>query len=348
MSEKIEGTMRLEGLIEGTLPPFPDAREKLEKWAAGFAGGVIRISLQVDGSHFSALPNNAPFQVRDLSKDGTEPSNRIADGLSDLLRYFPPLERSQVFSTIRSIEYRPKQEVQTVYAVGPDGRAVTRQQTVPTETVKQAEPVSGREALRRGIMGLLLAAAVLGISTFFIDYRALWNQLTARVEPVKTTVDAGSFSPYFTIEVTGLDLRDGTLKLKVVRTARYPTDEGSLDALYADPPAPVVRSAPATTSTSPASSPATATAAATAATATASAPAKAAEPLSLVRRRLAVDSLGKGTVWLDYRDKDGRLIGGAALRVEALEKFAVLETAVPAPTMNRQPIAPASITVLPE
>src|SRR5438105_5757990 len=105
MSDKIEGNMSLEGLIEGPMPPFPDAQAKMEKWAEGFAGGAVRVNLQIDGAHFSALPANAPVYVKDVAKDGSEPSHAVADSLADLLRLFPPLDRGQVFSTLPSNDY---------------------------------------------------------------------------------------------------------------------------------------------------------------------------------------------------------------------------------------------------
>ena len=348
MSEKIEGTISLEGLVEGPLPPFPDAQQKLEKWASGFAGGRVRISLQVDGGHFSALPSNEPVAVKGLAKEGGEPAQVVADSLADLLRFFPPLERARVFSTLRSVEYRHGQEVQTLFAVGPDGRAVTRQQSVACATVKPAEPVSGREALKRGLVGLVVAAAILALSAIWVPYPAIWRQLTARVEPVKVSVETGSFAPYFRAEVAGLDRRDGTLKLKLTRTAAYPRDEAALDALYADPPATPVQtaSAVAATAAAPATKPATATAPASAAsTATAPAPA---QPMSLVRRRLAVEALAKGSVWLEFRDQNGAIIGGAALRIEPLQRVESLEAAVPAPVVDRQTVAPSRIEVLPQ
>lgn len=333
MSDKIEGMMSLEGLIEGPLPPFPDAPEKLQKWAQGFAGGAVRISLQVDGAHFSALPSNAPVRVKDVVKDDGEPSHAVADSLADLLRLFPPLERGQVFSTLRSIEYRPKLEVQTVYAVGPDGRAVTRQQSVPCETVTPEEPVSRKEMIKQGLIGLVVAVAILGISSFFVDYRAIWRRLTARVEPTTVAVELGTFEPYFKVNVTGLDRRDGTLQLEVTRTKAYPRNEAAFDTLFDAPPEFLLPAPPATMPAT-GSMPATTTK-------------PAGVPMSLVRRRVAVESLAKGFVVLEFRDKDGQLIGQAGLRVTDLEQHEVLKAEVPAPVVDKRAVAPAKVTVVP-
>jgi hypothetical protein len=156
-------------------------------------------------------------------------------------------------------------------------------------------------------------------------------------------VDAGSFSPYFRAEVAGLDRRNGTLALKLTRTAAFPRDEAALDALYADPPMPAAQAAG--TSPATATAPATKT---TAAPATATAPAVPPQPMSLVRRRLAVEALAKGFVWLEFRDQGGNVIGGAPLRVDLLQRVESLDAAVPAPIVDRQAVAPARIDVLPQ
>jgi len=350
MSEKIEGTMSLEGLIEGPMPPFPDAQAKMEKWAEGFAGGAVRVNLQVDGTHFSAMPANAPVHVKNLAKDGGEPSHAIADSLADLLRLFPPLERGQVFSTLRSIEYRPKLQVQTVYAVGPDGRAATRQQTVPCDTVAAEEPLSRKEIIKQGVIGLIAAAAILGISSIWVDYRGIWRRMTARVEPTTVAVELATFEPYFKINVTGLDRRSGTLELDIIRTRNYPRQEAEFDALYNTPPEVLL---PAPPSTAPATAASATTSTAPAATAPATAASMPAAsmptlPASLLRRRVAIESLAKGLVVLEFRDQSGNVLGQTALRIADLQQYDVVKTRVAAPIIDGRAVAPARIIVLPE
>jgi hypothetical protein len=334
MSDKIEGTMNLEGLIEGPMPPFPDAQAKLEKWAEGFAGGAVRVSVQVDGAHFSALPSNAPVRVSALAKAGEEPAHVVADALADLLRYFPPLERGQVFSTLRSVEYRPGQEVQTVYAVGPDGRAATRQQVVACQTVSAQEPVSRREMLKQGLIGLGVAVVVLAISSYWVDYRGIWRRMTARVEPTAVTVDMGTFGPYLQVKVTGLDRRDGTLEVELARGKNYPRTEAAWDTLYGSPPEVLLPTATGPASTAAGSAPA--------------ATAPAGMPASLLRRRLALASLAKGVVVLEFRDSKGQLLGQTLLRVADLQLNEKVNGAVPAPVVDKRAVAPATVRVLPE
>jgi hypothetical protein len=346
MSEKIEGTIVLEGLVEGPLPPFPDAQAKLERWAQGFAGGAVRVNLQIEGGHFSAMPSNDPQRVQALTKQAggsagdaeIDPAQVVADSLAELLRFFPPPDRAQVFSTIRSMEYRPNLEVQTLYAVSPDGRTATRQQRVPCKTVSAEMPVDPRDMAKRGLLGFLVALVILLGSSYFVDYPGLWRRLTASVEPVKTTVHAGLFSPYLRMDVTGLDRRTGMLKIHLSRLPPYPTSEEAFDALFANPPEPM---APPATTTAPESAPATG------ATAAASAPA-ALPSASLLRRRMAVESLAKGTIRLEFRDASGHVMGRAILVVGNLQHAAAQDAEVPAPANDKQLLVPASVELLPD
>ncbi len=355
MTEKLEGTIILEGLIEGPMPPFPDARQKIESWARSVAGGSIPFSVQIDTGHFSVLPGNDPVAVQALFPGRTpgqpmpDPSVVVADALSDLLRFFPPLERGQIFSTLRSMEFRPNLEVQTLYAVGPDGRAATRQQSVPAITIAAEAPISREEILKRGGLGLGVALVILLASTLVVPYRDLWRKFTATTEPAKISVDTGPFSPYFQAQITGIDRASGLLLITFTRTAAFPQNEAAFDTLYADPPAapPDAANAPATAPvTAPAPAPATAPASGPSATA-ASLPA-APEPPSLLRRRLAIESLAKGVIRIEFRDSDGHLLDEDLVHISSLAGQAKFETRIPAPIRDKSPLLPASATVLPD
>ena len=202
---------------------------------------------------------------------------------------------------------------------------------VPCKTVSAEAPVSPREMTRRGLLGLLIALVILLASSYVVPYRDLWIRLTASVEPVKAVVHAGLFSPYLQMELTGLDRRTGMLKVHLTRAPAYPISESALDALYANPPEPM---APPSTTTAPATAPASAPAAPPA--------------TSLLRRRLAIESLAKGTVRLEFRDAQGRILGGGTLRISDLQRLATLDGDVPAPVIDKQIVVPASVDLLPE
>ena len=164
------------------------------------------------------------------------------------------------------------------------------------DTVAPPEPLSAREMAVRGGIGLLVAAALLGISALFVDYPKLWRQVTATVEPTKVAVNEGAFSPYFQLDVTGLDRKTGMLQISVTRRAGYPLTDAALDALYEHPPEILATTEPAATQG--------------AATSTS----KPAEAMGLLRRHLAVEALGRGMVTLEYRDAGGKYMGRVEMR----------------------------------
>ena len=131
--EKIEGTLVLDGLIEGRTSRLADAAGELRRWTASARLMGLTFNLQTDGASFSMLPDNAPVAAARLGED---PAARIAELLDELVRIFPAPERREILSTLRSAHYLPGREVQTLYAVGPDGAAQTQQRTVDAATTR--------------------------------------------------------------------------------------------------------------------------------------------------------------------------------------------------------------------
>ena|GEM_PF-5763655 len=332
---KTEGFLALDGLIEGPMPPFPDMQAKLERWSAAWP--QLRFHLQIDAGHFSAMPANDPIATDAFGAGGGDPTTVIADALSDLLRLFPPVERRQVFSTLRGVEWQHKLEIRTVYAAGPEGRAATRQERVPCDTVALPQPLSPREMLVRGGIGVLVAAGILGLSSFVIDYPKLWRRLTATTEPAHVVADVGPFAPYLKVELLGLDHQAGLLQLRVTRLPDFPATDQQLDALYDHPPEIIIL-APTTPTTSTAPATAPTTGPATSPTASL---------MSLLRRRLAIEAIARGTVRLVFYDVTGCYLGEVSLRLSDLRDRASAEVSVPAPLIANRPQVPASLQLLP-
>ena len=103
MSDKVEGTVVLDGLLEGKLPPTPDAADRLREWIRDVRSLGVRFSLDIEGGAFSILPENRPISV---SAFGEAPADAIVNALNQLLKVFPVGQRGQLFSTLRSVEYR--------------------------------------------------------------------------------------------------------------------------------------------------------------------------------------------------------------------------------------------------
>ncbi len=231
MMEKVEGTIFLDGLIEGRLPAEAGAEGKLREWVS-FAGTLgLHFSLETDGPQWSLLADNRPFRAEDLRGS---PSQIIADALRELFKVFPAAERPRLFSTLRSVEYRKGQEVRTLYVVGHSGELEVRQESVEADTTAPPQPLTRREKVRMGVVGLAVAVAILGLSALFVDYRALFSSIADAVRSVDTEkidVDAGAFKDYFTVERKTVAPGGRSLLVTLKRTKSFPVKESDFETL---------------------------------------------------------------------------------------------------------------------
>ena len=231
MSEKVEGTIVLDGLLEGQLADEAHLASRLRDWArlAGRRRG-LRFELQDEGSRFNVMPDNSAVPADRLGED---PAETIADLLDDLLRELPPPLKGGVFSTLRSTEYRTGEEVQTLY-VAEGGTVDARQRTVEADTVAPPAPPTRKDWLRLAGMGLLAAVLVFLISAVFVDYRTLWNRLREGVtpfEPADVAVESGQFSKHLSVSVKEIRSMPRALVLQVRRTAAFPRTDAAIAAL---------------------------------------------------------------------------------------------------------------------
>lgn len=227
MTQKTEGTIVLDGLIEGRLPREPDIRPQIEQWTQFTAKMGLRLHVDASGASLSVLPDREPASVERL---GVKPEQSIRQALQQLVDLFPPEVRGQLFSTLRSAEYRPHEEVQSIYTIGPDGTVDVQQRSVEAQTVAAPRPISTREKVKMAAVGLLAALAVLGVTSLFVDLRSLVGEVVDTVRPIDAAaikVEAGPYEPYITIaKVEKTGSRQITLTLR--RTEAYPVDEAGM------------------------------------------------------------------------------------------------------------------------
>ena len=232
MSEKIQGTVILDGLIEGRTPEFDDAEDRLRQWIGKVRGKGLAFGLEIEGATFSVLADNRPVSIALL---GSDPADAITEALRDLLLIFPPPMRTSLVSSIRSIEYGQNVEIQTVYAVNADGQIETRQRTVDARTTAPPEPLTRREKLKLGGMGLIVALGIFAISAIWVDYGALFSKYRDKLtpyDPDAMVVETGDLARYFTIEKRAIVGENFVLTVK--RTKAFPTDDKALNALFAE------------------------------------------------------------------------------------------------------------------
>ena len=200
MSEKTEGTLVLDGLIEGKLPDDPGAEDILREWLDFAESLKLSFNLEIDGNSFSILADDRPIRAEDL---GPRPEERIADALGQLVKAVPAQKGQRIFSTIRSTEYLPGSEVQTIYALGRDGTIQTSERTLEAETTPPPRQLTRREKVRRAAIGVVVATVILGVSSLFIPYGRVYDYTVGRIVPSSVDalkVETGSFKDYFTVE----------------------------------------------------------------------------------------------------------------------------------------------------
>jgi len=277
---KIEGTLVLDGLIEGRLGGVEQAEDRLEDWVSLAREAGLPFSLEITGNRFSLLAGGTPIEVARL---GPDPTARIADALRELLRVFTPDAGAGVFSTVRSTEYRPGQEVQTLYLVGPQGDVQEQQRTVEAETVAPRRPRTRREKVRLVLTGLAIAGVLVGLSALVVPYRDILFRLKGRMLPLSTkdlSVEAPAFEGLFTLgEERKLDRKRGALVLQATPAADLPrTDDEFTRAIEA--------------------------------------------ARDSARRRLALEALLRGYLRCEYFDGEGAFLGASWVRVKALRMAA--------------------------
>ncbi len=289
MSEKTEGTIGLDGLIEGQLPTeVPDFEAHLKDWVRLLARMGLQVELEVDGSSFNLLAS--PRRVA-VSRLGGPPAHQIGQAVEQLVQAFPDVAQSQVFSTLRSVEYRTNEEIQTVYVIRPDGTVETPQRSVEAATTPPPKPPTKGEWLRVFLGGLALIAVVFGLSSIFVDYGSLFRSLWHRVVPIDAEaldVDASRFSAYFEVTKRERGPQSKFVRLTLAATSAYPKSPEAFEAAYAAP------------------------------------------DLSF-ERRLTLDALARGYVTFEVFDEDGKHLASRRLRIRALgdEETLVVDVYVP-------------------
>lgn len=231
MSENVEGTFVVDGLIEGRLPARPDADRLIRAWAAFAEQSGRRFHVEVEGNTFSLLPDNTPRRASE-----TDPARAIAAIFEELLKLFRPAEAQCVLSTLRSVEYRRGQAVQSLYMLRPDGTLEVRQRSVPMPTVPPPRAARLRDKLRPASAGVAAAALLLlAVSAWFIDYRTILRTAwRAWVPPdaAAVRVENGAFEEFFHVEKRTLT-HSGEWVLSLRRTERFPRTPEQAAALNA-------------------------------------------------------------------------------------------------------------------
>jgi hypothetical protein len=207
MTEKLQGTFSIDGLIEGTSAGLDEIESRLREWVRFAASVHLHFNLEIDGNAFSLLADARAAPVAELSAPHHE---IIRQALSDLLELLDQADRPAVFSTLRSVEYREGAEVQTLYVLGSDAQVHVRQRTVDAETAAPPPPVTTRRKIIYAAAGVGVAGLILLLTSLFVDYGRVFGWARQRFlayDTDKLTVEADAFAGYFTVEGKAADRR---------------------------------------------------------------------------------------------------------------------------------------------
>jgi hypothetical protein len=227
---KIEGTIILDGLLQGRLPQGDvEIAKKLRQWVEFMASLGLNFNLEIRDAAFNLLPDNTATGVKAL---GDPPEHAVEQAIVQLADLFKGHERSALFSTLRSNEFRPAEEVQTVYTVI-DGKVQTQSRTVPANTTAPIEPLSTKEQVKLGLIGGAIVIAFLGIALLFPGVRAMFGQVADIVKPLDASeikIDPGPYVPYFSCALDDKESDRSAFVLLLKRTDQFPRDDQSLTA----------------------------------------------------------------------------------------------------------------------
>lgn len=228
---RVEGTFWLEGLLEGRLGT-PDVADRVRAWVGVQAAAALHFTLEVDGPTFSLLPSKEPVRASALRPD---PGVRVEEALAALVQTLPADVRGELYSTLHSVEVRPNQEVQCVYAVTAAGAVKREERIVAADTVAPVPPPSAKALAMRTLAALGAVAVLFGLSSFFVDwgetFRGLWHQVSP-LAPDDVQVDATAFDGHFSVTKQEIGRESRSVVLTVTRGPRFPT------TLDGPPPAP--------------------------------------------------------------------------------------------------------------
>ncbi|MBN1766454.1 MAG: hypothetical protein JW860_14450 [Sedimentisphaerales bacterium] len=227
----LEGTFYIDGLLEG--PVFGEGDEDLiRRFVRRAAKDGFIFSLAIDGGRFSLLAEKQPGTLPESARSA---DSLIARHLNEFLDNYRPEEAAQMMSTIRSVEFIPSQEVQTVYGIMPDGKLALEQRKVKAETIKPPRPLSLKEKIRVTGVLVVILAIVFGVSMIFVPYRQLFGRIADSVRPYKIEtleIEQGYYTLYFNIESTEVLKKKLLIRMQCRPTELFPQDVNRLNTIW--------------------------------------------------------------------------------------------------------------------
>ena len=218
--DKIEGIITIDGMIEGKMTLTQDLVGKLQEWINFSSSLDFEFSLEMGSNSFNILAEKKQISVK---KFGPDPAKKIMDTISELISVIPEEYKSRLFSTLRTIEYEPGLEIQTIYAILPDGKIECQTRTIKAKTTSFSHPVF-RKHMRPVITGVIVSLVLLFASSFFVNYSQLIKDFGNSLSSVKTDsikINNELFSSFFFCEQIQWDEGREQIVLVLKRTDSF-------------------------------------------------------------------------------------------------------------------------------
>jgi len=222
--------MVFDGLLEGKTDEMAEFEQHARDWLTLLEKLGPRFTLETAGRTFSLLPETDPIPI---DRFGDSPEDDFRRLLEQFVGAVGPGAGKRVFSTLRSMRYRPGEVVQALYAVGPDGTVQLHSEVAEAETTPPSQPVPPKQQLRRIAVGLAVGLLILAASSWFVDWKAVSAALfptRATIAEEDLTVEAPHFAPFFEIGDVAVG-EDGAHAIVLLqRTEAYPIDDATASA----------------------------------------------------------------------------------------------------------------------
>ncbi|HWB06293.1 MAG TPA: hypothetical protein VG796_24940 [Verrucomicrobiales bacterium] len=218
----LEDTYILEGIIQGPMPARGDAAASLESIGPQLGGRNGHFSFQRDGGQFSLLADEKTHDSRAFHPLTLQAS--VQQALEKVMEHLSPPERMQVFSTLRCREYRMGCEQQTLYQIVPPGIIQVHSRDTPADVQERPKPWTRKEKVLFGMGAAGLLGLVVGVSTFFIDYRSLFGRALTNIRGTsigELKVDATPLNGYVQVEAKELNTAKDTIILTLTRGPKW-------------------------------------------------------------------------------------------------------------------------------
>lgn len=211
---KVEGTYFTDGMLQGRVPDDRNFEKNVRQWLDSQRKSGLRFDFTIDGGSFNLLADDKPNPSRNFSPDGVQ--EHLAAAFQKLIELSPPNDRLQLMSTLRSVEYRPGAEIQTLYIITPPGKIIAKQRTLDAETVAPPPELTLASRLKLIAIGLAFAAILLLAFGFFVDWKTWLFEPAKELVPVKLeeiVLDAQAFEGFLVFEKRALDKQRRGLRL---------------------------------------------------------------------------------------------------------------------------------------